>query len=224
MELRQYVLDLSLPAALERGDFLVAPSNEAAVHWLDRWPDWPAPALALWGPPGCGKSHLAQIWRSRAKAPRIAPAALAVDAVPALLGAAAAAVVDDAAQAPEEALLHLHNLLAERRGHLLIVAREPPARWPIALPDLRSRLVAAPAVAIDRADDELLAKVLRKLFADRRRRVSEETIRWLVMHVERSFDAARRAVAALEEAAVSTRRKIGPALARDVLGMAEEEG
>ena len=43
--------------------------NREALAWLARWPDWPAPALVLYGPPGCGKSHLARIWAARAAAP-----------------------------------------------------------------------------------------------------------------------------------------------------------
>jgi len=61
------------------------------------------------------------------------------------------------------------NLVAERRGAMLLTAREPPARWAGLLPDLRSRLAAAPAVAggVAEPDDALLAALLGKLFADR---------------------------------------------------------
>src|SRR5690348_734914 len=147
----QLPLDLGHLPALGREDFLVAPSNEAAVKWLERWPDWPRSALALHGPPGAGKTHLAHVFTTRTRAAGIVttfiePATLDVAAVPSRVGGARAVVVDGANQAPEQALLHLHNLVAERRGHLLIVAAEPPSRWPIALADLRSRLLAAPAV------------------------------------------------------------------------------
>lgn len=213
----QYPLDLGHRPALGSADFLVAPCNEAAVAWLDRWPQWPAPALALYGPPGCGKTHLANVWRARSGATMIPPAALTTASVPTLLGEARAAVVDDARSADEEALLHLYNLLAERQGHLLVVAGEPPARWPIALPDLRSRLVAAPAVAVGAPDDALLGSVLVKLFADRQLSVSEELIAYLLPRLERTFDAARAIVAALDAASLAAHRRITVALAREIL-------
>ena len=103
------------------------------------------------GPPGSGKSHLAQVFAARSGGTLRRSAALTTAAVPALLGEASAAIVDDADRAAAEPLLHLYNLLAERGGHLLVAAREPPARWALALADLRSRLVAAPAVAVARA-------------------------------------------------------------------------
>ncbi|MBY0511042.1 MAG: ATP synthase F1 subunit delta [Rhodospirillaceae bacterium] len=71
---RQLVLDLGHRAAFGRDDFLVAPGNSDAVDWIDRWPAWPGHALAIFGPPGCGKSHLVHVFALRAQARVIAPA------------------------------------------------------------------------------------------------------------------------------------------------------
>src|ERR1700755_277679 len=65
----QLTFDLALPPpTYAREDFVVAAGNTEALAWIDRWPDWPAPALALSGPSGSGKTHLARIWAARAKA------------------------------------------------------------------------------------------------------------------------------------------------------------
>ena len=139
--------------------------------------------------------------------------------MPALLAGAAAAVLDDAERAAEEPLLHLYNVLAERRGHLLIVARDPPARWAIALPDLRSRLVAAPAVALAAPDEALIGALLVKLFADRQLAVGEEVLAYLALHLERSFAAVQRAVALLDATALAEHRPVTVPLARRVLAL-----
>jgi len=220
----QLPLDLPHRPALGREDFLVAPANAEAVAWLDRWPQWPAPALVLVGPAGSGKSHLAQVFVRRAAARVLAPEALARTAPPELLNNARAVVLDEAERAPEEPLLHLYNMLAERRGHLLLLARAPPARWTIALADLRSRLLAAPVAALAPPDDALLAAVLVKLFADRQIQVAAELVAFLVARIERSFAAAQSAVAALDQAALASRRRITVRLARDVLGDREGMG
>lgn len=211
----QLTLGLSHRPALGRDDFLVTSSNAEAVAWLDRWPDWPATALALHGPSGSGKTHLAQVWRRRSGA---VEAGRSFD--PPALAAAGAVVLDlgDAASpADERALLHLYNLLAERRGHLLLVGREPPARWPVALADLRSRLSTAPAVALLPPDDELRAAVMVKLFADRQLRVDVEVVTYLLQRLDRSFAAIGDIVAALDETALAERRPITVPLARAVL-------
>jgi DnaA regulatory inactivator Hda len=220
----QLPLDLGFRPALGREDFLVASCNEAAVAWLDRWPHWPGPALALWGPPGSGKSHLAQVWRARSGAVAIDAAMLVSAQVGQLLGTARAAAVDDSDRAEEEALLHLYNLLAERQGHLLLVAHEPPSRWGIRLADLRSRLLAAPAVAVAPPDEDLLGALLVKLFADRQLAVSEDVIAYLRLHLDRSFAAARDAVAALDQASLAEGRAVTVPLTRAVLNRHQGRG
>jgi chromosomal replication initiation ATPase DnaA len=220
----QLPLELDHRPALAREDFLVVPSNEVAVAWIDRWPDWPAPALALYGPPGSGKTHLCQVWRRASGAIEIDAAMLRGAEPPAYLGEATACVVEDVAGCleaePEIArrLLHLYNMMAERRGYLLLCDRAAPARWRCPLADLRSRLSATQAVALGEPDELLIEAVLVKLFIDRQLDVSLEAVRFLVPRIERSFAAARRIVAAVDRAALTAkRRQITVPLARAAL-------
>jgi chromosomal replication initiation ATPase DnaA len=218
----QLPLDLGHRPALGREDFLVADCNAAAVAWIDRWPDWPGGGLALHGPAGCGKTHLAEVWRARSGARRLDAAVLATAEPPQLLGAARACMIDGlydngAVRPDERRLLHLYNLLRERGGHVLLAARAAPARWPVALPDLKSRLGALAAVEIGPPDDVLLAAVLVKLFVDRQLAVGAEVIDYLARRMERSFEAARRLVAALDREALAAHRRISLPLAREVL-------
>lgn len=218
----QLVLTLPQRPALGRADFLVAPCNETAVAWIDRWPDWPAPALALVGPPGSGKSHLAEVWRGVSGAPAFAPADLEGAGPAEHLGQARAALLDEAdavagVPAAEEGLLHLYNLLAERRGSLLLAARSEPARWPVRLPDLASRLATATAARLGLPDDELMTGLLIKLFADRQLRPTAGAIRYLVARMERTYAAALELVEALDRRALAAGGGVTQATARAVL-------
>jgi chromosomal replication initiation ATPase DnaA len=195
---RQLPLPLPHRPALGREDFLVAPCNADAVAWLDRWPDWPSAGLVVYGPPGCGKSHLGAVWAAQA-------------------GARDLLLDEPACAGDEEALLHRLNFAREQGGSVLLLAREPPARWPLGLADLRSRLLALPAVAVGAPDDALLAAVLAKLFADRQAAVGGDVLSYLVARMERSFAAAGRLAEALDRAALAAKRPITPALARRVL-------
>ncbi len=220
----QLALDLGVRQALGREDFLVAPINGDAVAWIDRWPDWPAPALALVGPPGCGKTHLAHVWQVGSRAALLEADAVARWDPEDFPGAAANCIVEHADRvADEAALLHLYNFIAERSGALLLTARTAPARWPVRLPDLASRLRAAPVAAISAPDDAVIEAVLVKLFADRQLRVGPEVVAFLVARIERSFAAARATVAALDEAAMQAGRGVTVPLAGTVLDRLGED-
>lgn len=218
---RQLTFDLALPPpTYAREDFVVADGNREALAWIDRWPDWPAPALALSGPAGCGKTHLGRIWAARTSALLLQGRDLEGKSVADLAELAAlqpAIVIEGAEQAPERALFHLYNLMRERRGFLLLISPEPPARWSIDLPDLASRLRAAPAVAVAPPDDELLGSIILKQLADRQLHAGAGVVQYLVSHMERSAQAARLVVAALDRRALAERREIDRRLAADVL-------
>jgi chromosomal replication initiation ATPase DnaA len=210
----QLGLDLPHRPALGRADFLVSDCNAAALGWVERWPDWPSHALVLHGPEGCGKSHLAHLWCERAGARLISGRELTEWEA---LSISPGVAVDDSDRASETALLHLYNSCAETSASLLVVTRSAPSAWPIALPDLASRLRAAPAIEVVPPDDALLAAVFVKHFADRQLRVMPAVIAYLVRRMERSFAAAAALSARLDQLALAEGRPIGLALTRRVL-------
>jgi len=217
---RQLALGLPQAPQMGRAEFLVAPQNSDALAFIGRWPDWPGGVLALHGPAGSGKSHVAAIWRESSGAAAQAFEDVTSAQVPGL--AAKPLVLDGEGAIDEAALFHLINLMREQGQSLLLVRRATPARWAVALPDLASRLKAVPAIGLAPPDDALLTGLLEKQFRDRQIRVAPEVIRYLLTRMDRSAGAARDLVGRLDAVALETRRPITVALARSVLG--EDQG
>ena len=144
-----------------------------------------------------------------------------MNSAPALATASGADMADRRFQV---ALFHFLNRLRELKGSLLLLHREAPARWSIALPDLASRLAAIPAIAVAAPDDALLAAILVKHFADRRQTVGDDVIDFLVRHIEQSFTVAAETAAAIDLAALSSHRRITLPLVRDVIGRQSDQG
>ena len=117
----------------------------------------------------------------------------------------------------DEAFLHLYNRVAEAGGTLMLTAETAPSRWPLKLPDLISRLRAAPVAAIGRPDDALLGAVLVKMFSDRQLGVAPEVIAFLLLRMERSFAAAGSLVALLDRRALAEKRALTVPFVRSVI-------
>jgi chromosomal replication initiation ATPase DnaA len=219
---RQLALALGHAESFAREDFLGGPSNAAALALIESWPDWPGRAVALVGPEGSGKSHLAAIWAAEAGARFLAARSLAEADLPAALATGALVVEDIAAGAFEErSLFHLINLAREDEAYLLLTARTPPTGWSMGLRDLGSRLKALPVVATAAPDDVLLRAVLVKLFADRQLAVDESLVGFVVNRIERSFAAARAVVTLLDREAMRQQRPLTKALAASLLRESE---
>ncbi len=218
----QLPLDLGHRTAMGRDDFLIAPSNQDAVAWIDLWPEWPAPALVLYGPVASGKSHLAAVWCDQSGAAKIPADDVTEQSVQDIAARAQHIMIDDADRligtpSGENALFHLYNIFKEEKRSMLLIMQDAPVRRAFALPDLASRLRAAPSVSIREPDDALLAAVLVKLFNDRQLRVGADAIAYILPRMERSFDEANRLVAAVDQRALSRKKNINIPLIRDII-------
>lgn len=222
---RQLVLDLPHRSARGRDDFLVTPSNAAAVAMVDRYPDWPHYAVVLLGAAGSGKSHLLEVWRQAAGARLVKSDDLGREAPDEMLKSGALAIDNAPGNALDErALFHLLNLARQAGGHVLIASETDPAHWPVVLPDLASRLKALAVTRLDPPDDVLLRGVLVKLFADRQLAVEEAVVSYLMLRMPRALDAARALVAEIDRVALVEQAPVTRSLAARVLQQMTEPG
>jgi chromosomal replication initiation ATPase DnaA len=211
---RQLPLPLANAPSAARADLVEDTSNAAALAWLDRPEGWPLGRLALAGPAGVGKSHMLRA-TALARGWRLLPGTALDEA--AALAPAAGTALDGADAAPEAALFHLINRSTESGAPLLLAAREPPSRWPVALPDLASRLRAIQVAVIGPPTEALLEALLAKQLADRQLRVEPAVQAYLLARLPREAAALAQAVALLDAAALEQGAAITRPFARAVL-------
>lgn len=230
----QFRLPFTAAPTYAREDFAVSPSNADAVARVDGWPAWPEGRLALVGPAGCGKTHLALAWARTHDAVVVDALAPEAPDLAALRGRAV--LVEDVDQRPsgaaaggggaalsDEALFHILNMAGVDGGTVLLTGRTAPVGWACAVPDLRSRLNALCVAAIAPPDDVVLEAVLRRAFEQRLLKPDPDLYPYLLARLPRSAAEAIAAADLLDEAADQRRRELNKALAREVLGDFEGE-
>jgi chromosomal replication initiation ATPase DnaA len=196
---------------LERGDFFIANSNALALAMIEDCENWPQNKHLLVGPRGSGKTHLANVWANQRGARVItsrditdqaveeyAAQDLVIDDVPSLLGE----------QSREATLFHIHNLCLANGNALLMTGTGDVSTWNCVLPDLASRLNGTRTARLDPPDDILFQALLAKLFADRQLFPPPDVFPYLLLRLERSYDAAQMAVNQIDRAALSRKRAI----------------
>jgi len=219
---RQLRLELRRPSSFRREDFIVSPTNADAVRAVDSWPAWYGGCLALVGPTGSGKSHLARAWATRVDAAVLDAehGSTASDLAP-LQGRPI--LIEDAHQGvADETLFHLINMAGDEGAGLLLTAPMAPQAWSASLPDLRSRLNAVPVAELPPPDDMVLEGLLKNFFRERNITPADDLIPYLLRRIERSAVSARDIVDRLDEAAVADHRAVSRALARQIFEIEDE--
>ena len=182
---------------------------------IDQWPYWPAPAAAIIGPPGSGKSHLGAIFAARTGAVILSPETLTD------LPDAPAYVLDALyPDLDEQALFHVWNRCVQAGGSMLLLASQPLDRLQIGLPDLQSRLATAPQILLGPPDDALVMALLIKQFRDRGVTPSKTVLRFLVDRIERDYGHIRSTVAQLDALALEGKSDLSLSLVRAFLTQA----
>ncbi|MBR1915134.1 MAG: AAA family ATPase [Alphaproteobacteria bacterium] len=204
-------------AVYSRQDFMVSNCNKEALRAVESWPQWPFFALSIYGPKGCGKTHLAHIFANQiglklnkpVRAGIIKACEIKTSKVARLYAQNPCLVVEDInTKADEEALFHLYNLYHDQKGFLLLTSRVPLARINFRLPDLKSRFKMVPSVAILEPDDTMLEALIVKLFSDRQIVISQEVLNYILQNMERSFSYAINLVERADELSLALKRAV----------------
>lgn len=157
--------------------FSVTAGNRAAVAMLRARDRWPSGALLLLGPKGSGKTHLGHAW----------------------LAEYGGEFIDDAHELDETSLFDaINRALAGQISGLLLTSAVSPTEWGGAMPDLKSRLNAMPTLTLAEHDEESLEPILRVLFAQVGREVSQDVVTYVLQQTERSVEALRELVHELD--------------------------
>lgn len=193
--MRQISLPFDRPDQGTDDEFLVSEANHIVVRHLENWRDWPLAISVLSGPPLSGRSALGRHF----------------------VAISGGTLIDDAQDQDERTLFNAWNEAQTARRPLLLIGDAPPEQWQVALPDLRSRLAAAPHVAIEEPDEALARALIERALAVAGAGYAPDLPEWLLRRIERSYAAIAAVTRLLDEAALSSGRKISAAMAKEAL-------
>jgi chromosomal replication initiation ATPase DnaA len=181
----QIALPLDWPQVGEDRRFITSEANRAAFEHFRQWSMWPVKATILAGPRRSGRSLLARGFVARV----------------------GGRLFDGAERHDEEELFHAWNQ-AQDTGRPVVMVTDGEAPWPVALPDLRTRLAVTPVARIGEPDDALFAALIELLLADRGLHIPAEAVRFIGERVHRDYVTAERVVEAIDRHAFAERARL----------------
>ena len=198
-------------------DFYVAKNNFNAFKLIESWPNWPSRFINIFGPNGCGKTHLANILMSKIQCLLI-PGKKVNEKILDKFKTKECLIIDDFNNNIKEKLLYtIINTAAQDNKYLIISSPISLKKFKINLKDLNSRFTSFIDIGIGLPTDDLIRVILTKNFSDKQIDISKKNIDYILKNIERSYEKVNLFSNSIDNLSLSNSKPINLKLIKDVL-------
>ncbi|MAV76959.1 MAG: DNA replication protein [Candidatus Marinimicrobia bacterium] len=169
-------------------DFYVSENNINAYKLIESWPNWSSRFVNIFGPKGCGKTHLINILKDKIE--NVLISSSKVDSKILLkYKVKECLIIDDFKNEIDEKLLYtITNMGFQDNKYLIISSLIPLKKFNVKLNDLSSRFSSFLEIGIDLPTDELLRVILTKNFSDKQIEITKKNIEYILKNIDRSYE------------------------------------
>ncbi len=184
----QLILNFPFKRSYLSQDFYVSENNINAYKLIESWPNWSSRFINIFGPKGCGKTHLLNIIQS--KIDSVLMPATNVDTKTMLkYKVKECLIIDDFKNEINENLLYsVVNMGFQDNKYLIISSLIPLKSFKVKLDDLSSRFTSFVEVGIDLPTDDLLRVILTKNFSEKQIKITKKNIEYILKNIDRSYE------------------------------------
>ena len=216
-ELNQLLLDLNYKQNFNDHDFYVSKSNYFAFNIIDKWPKWEKKILNICGEKFSGKTHLANIFKSKSKALLINYNKMDEDVFN-KIKLFDNIIIDDFNNNFNEKLIYsVFNLVDQDNKYMLINSEQPINEIKFNLPDMISRSKNCLVAKIENPDDELIFAIILKNFSDRQIKLEKKIIEFIINRIDRSYSKIYEFIYKIDELSLKKKKPINLKTIREIL-------
>tara|TARA_B100001741_G_scaffold313129_1_gene318229 strand:- start:1313 stop:1975 length:663 start_codon:yes stop_codon:yes gene_type:complete len=184
----QLIFNFPFKKSYSSQDFYVAQNNFNAFKLIESWPKWSSRFINIFGPKGCGKTHLVNILMSKIQCILVSAENIN-DNILLKYKTKECLIIDDFAQNINEELLYsIINMAFQDNKYLIISSPIALKKFKIKLKDLNSRFTSFIDIGIDLPTDDLLRVILTKNFSDKQIQISKKNIEYILKNIDRSYE------------------------------------
>ncbi len=216
-ELNQLLLDFNYKNNFNNHDFYVSKSNFFAFSIIEKWPKWEKRIVNISGEKFSGKSHLANIFKSKTKA-LILNNKQIDDDIFKKIKLHDCLIIDDFENNINEKLIYsVFNIVDQDNKFLLVNSIKPINEITFNLPDMRSRSKNCLFAKIENPDDELIFAIIIKNFSDRQIKLEKKIIKFIINRIERSYSKIYEFIYKVDEISLKKKKPINLKTIKEIL-------
>ncbi len=198
-------------------DFYVSENNIKAFNLIESWPNWSSRFINIFGPKGCGKTHLINILNTKIDsvilpANKVDSNALLKYKIKECL------IIDDFNNQIDEKLFYtIANMGSQDNKYLIVTSPYPLKDFKIKLKDLSSRFSSFIDIGIDLPTDELLRVILTKNFSDKQINITKKNIEYILKNIDRSYEKINLFTGSIDSLSLKKAQPVNLTLIKKVL-------
>ena len=198
-------------------DFYVSKNNFNAFKLIESWPQWPGRFINIFGPIGCGKTHLVNILSNKINGLIISSQKIDENIIN-QFKTKECLIIDDFDNDIDENLLYsIINLANQDNKYLIISSPISLKKFKIDLKDLNSRFTSFIEVGIDLPTDDLVKVILTKNFSDKQITISKKNIDYILNNIDRSYEKINLFSSLIDNLSLEKAKPVNLKLIKDVL-------
>ena len=199
-------------------DYYVSNNNFSAYRLIESWPNWPNKWLNIFGPKGCGKTHLSNILKKKIGVTQILEAKHIDNESIFKIEKLDCLIIDNYANNIDEKLFYsLLNESKQVNSYIVINSILPIRNNNFKLVDLKSRAESFVSLGIELPTDELLRVIISKSFSDKQIEISPNISEYIIKNIERSYEKVFKFIKEIDDLSLSSGKSININLIKKVL-------
>tara|TARA_B100000965_G_scaffold83418_1_gene67150 strand:- start:99 stop:755 length:657 start_codon:yes stop_codon:yes gene_type:complete len=216
-ELKQLLLEFDLKNNFNNHDYYVSNSNYFAYNLIDKWPKWEKKILNISGEKFSGKTHLANIFKSKSGALLLSENEINQELFK-KIKLYECIIIDGFTNSVDEKLIYsIFNLIDQDSKYLLISSDIPLSEFNFKLPDLASRSKNLLVANINPPDDDLIFAIILKNFSDRQIKLEKKIIEFIINRIDRSYSKISEFIYKIDEFSLKKKKPINLKTIKEIL-------
>ena len=199
-------------------DYYVSSNNFSAYRLIESWPNWPGKWVNIFGPKGCGKTHLSNILKKKINLIHIIDAKNVDNETISKFEKLDCLIIDNYEKNIDEKIFYsLLNQSKQSDSYLLVNSILPLGNIKFDLKDLRSRTESFINLGIELPTDDLLRVVISKSFSDKQIELTPKISEYIIKNIERSYEKVFKFIKEIDDLSLSSGKSININLIKKVL-------